>query len=116
VQGWALGWPVRGVHGEGTKYRYLYGVRKVALDPSPEMVNQRTVGLVSLLRESFLGLIMSTKYYPGEIEAQERAGARGRTRGRKPAPHHPVGGARVPGVATYVRRGCVGGKRSEEVS
>ena len=24
--------------------------------------------------------------------------------------------ARVPGVATYVRRGCVGGKRFEEVS
>jgi hypothetical protein len=34
------------------------GVRKVALDPSPEMVNEGTVGLVSLLRECFLGLIM----------------------------------------------------------
>ena len=34
------------------------GVRKVALDPSPEMVNEGTVGLVSLLRDSFLGLIM----------------------------------------------------------
>jgi hypothetical protein len=34
------------------------GVRKVALDASPEMVVEGTVGLVSLLRESFLGLIM----------------------------------------------------------
>jgi hypothetical protein len=37
------------------------GVKKVALDPSPEMVNEGTVGLVSLLRESFLGLIMVMK-------------------------------------------------------
>jgi hypothetical protein len=32
------------------------GVKKVALDPSPEMVVGGTVGLVSLLRESFMNL------------------------------------------------------------
>ncbi len=35
------------------------GVKKVALDPSPEMVVQGTVGLVSLHRESFINLIMA---------------------------------------------------------
>ena len=40
------------------------GVRKVALDPSPEMVNEGTVGLVSLLRDSFLGLIMVRRGRP----------------------------------------------------
>ena len=34
-------------------------VEKVALDPSPEMVVEGTVGLVSLLRESFMNLIMA---------------------------------------------------------
>ena len=33
------------------------GVKKVALDPSPEIVVEGTVGLVSLLRESFMNLI-----------------------------------------------------------
>ncbi len=32
------------------------GVKNVALDPSPGMVIEGTVGLVSLLRESFIGL------------------------------------------------------------
>ena len=32
------------------------GVKKVALDPSPEMVVEGTVGLVSFLRESFMNL------------------------------------------------------------
>src|SRR3712207_596558 len=40
------------------------GVRKVAVDPSPEMVNEGTVGLVSLLRESFLGLIIVRRGRP----------------------------------------------------
>ena len=40
------------------------GVKKVALDPSPEMVVEGTVGLVSLLRESFLGLIMVRRGRP----------------------------------------------------
>ena len=37
------------------------GVKKVALDPSPEMVVVGTVGLVSLLRESFMNLIMARR-------------------------------------------------------
>jgi hypothetical protein len=37
------------------------GVKKVALDPSPEMVVEGTVGLVSLLRESFMNLIMARR-------------------------------------------------------
>ncbi len=37
------------------------GVKKVALDPSPEMVVEGTVGLVSLLRESFIGQIMARR-------------------------------------------------------
>jgi len=40
------------------------GVRKVALDPSPEMVVEGTVGLVSLLRESFINLIMARRSGP----------------------------------------------------
>src|SRR5918998_1834232 len=37
------------------------GVKKVALDPSPEMVVEGTVRLVSLLRESFMNLIMARR-------------------------------------------------------
>jgi hypothetical protein len=40
------------------------GVKKVALDPSPEMVVEGTVGLVSLLRESFVNLIMARRSGP----------------------------------------------------
>jgi hypothetical protein len=40
------------------------GVKKVALDPSPEMVVEGTVGLVSLLRESFMSLIMARRSGP----------------------------------------------------
>ena len=40
------------------------GVKKVALDPSPEMVNEGTVGLVSLLRESFMNLIIAEEVNP----------------------------------------------------
>jgi hypothetical protein len=40
------------------------GVRKVALDPSPEMMVEGAVGLVSLLRESFMNLIMARKSEP----------------------------------------------------
>jgi len=35
------------------------GVKEVALDPLPEMVAQRTVGLVSLSRERFMDLVLS---------------------------------------------------------
>jgi hypothetical protein len=37
------------------------GVKKVALDPSPEMVVEGTVSLVSLLRQSFMILIMARR-------------------------------------------------------
>jgi len=37
------------------------GVEKVALDPSPEMVVEGTVSFVSLLRESFMNLIMARR-------------------------------------------------------
>ncbi|HEX2180842.1 MAG TPA: hypothetical protein VHH10_01055 [Rubrobacteraceae bacterium] len=40
------------------------GVKKVALDPSPEMVVEGTVGLVSLPRESFMNLIMARRSGP----------------------------------------------------
>ncbi len=43
----------------------LYGpcasVERVALDPLPEMVAERTVGLVSLSRERFVDLVLSRK-------------------------------------------------------
>jgi hypothetical protein len=40
------------------------GVKKVALDPSPEMVVEGTVGLISLLRESFMNLIIARRSGP----------------------------------------------------
>ena len=40
------------------------GARMVALDPSPEMVVEGTVGVVSLLRESFMGLVMARRGGP----------------------------------------------------
>ena len=50
------------------------GVKKVALDPSPEMVVEGTVGLVSLLRESFMNLIMARRSGPlGLGEPEERS-------------------------------------------
>ncbi len=51
------------------------GVKKVALDPSPEMVVEGTVGLVSLLRESFMNPIMSRRSGPlRPREPEERSG------------------------------------------
>jgi hypothetical protein len=50
-------------------------VKKVALDPSPEMVNEGTVGLVSLLRESFLGLIMVRRGRPLRLGEPEERGS-----------------------------------------
>ncbi len=50
------------------------GVKKVALDPSPEMVVEGTVGLVSLLRESFMNLIMARRSGPLRLgESEERS-------------------------------------------
>ncbi len=40
------------------------GVKKVALDPSPEMVVEGMVRLVSLLRESFINSIMTRRSGP----------------------------------------------------
>ena len=50
------------------------GVKKVALDPSPEMVVEGTVRLVSLLRESFMNLIMARRRGPLRLgEPEERS-------------------------------------------
>ena len=50
------------------------GVKKVALDPSPEMVVEGTVRLVSLLRESFIGQIMARRSGPLMLgEPEERS-------------------------------------------
>ncbi len=51
--------------GAGELVSMLYGpcadVKEVALDPLPEMVAERTVGLVSLLRERFIEAITTGK-------------------------------------------------------
>jgi hypothetical protein len=47
------------------------GVKKVALDPSPEMVVEGTVGLVSLLRGSFIGQIMVRRSGPSGLGGSE---------------------------------------------
>jgi hypothetical protein len=54
-------WRVR-ESGAGELVSVLYGpcagVKEVALDPLPEMVVERTIGLVSLVRERFIGHII----------------------------------------------------------
>ena len=47
------------------------GVKKVALDPSPEMVVEGTVGLVSLLRQGFMNLINARISGPPGLEDSE---------------------------------------------
>ncbi len=61
------------------------GVKKVALDPSPEMVVEGTLGLVSLLRESFMNLIFpgraaraSLPLEPYGEQFRDQVGRRGR--------------------------------------
>ena len=50
------------------------GVKQVALDPSPEMVVEGTVSLVSLLRENFMNLIMARRSGPLRLgEPEERS-------------------------------------------
>ncbi|HZB83227.1 MAG TPA: hypothetical protein VE288_10360 [Rubrobacteraceae bacterium] len=63
---WEVGfdcWQVR-ESTAGELISVLYGpcasVERVALDPLPEMVLERTVGLVSLSRERFVELVLST--------------------------------------------------------
>ena len=51
------------------------GVEKVALDPSPEMVVEGTGGLVSLLRESFMNLIMARRSEPLRLGEPEERGS-----------------------------------------
>ncbi len=56
------GWQVReSTSGEliSVLYGLCAGVERVALDPLPEMVAERTVGLVSLSRERFVDLVLS---------------------------------------------------------
>lgn len=58
---WREGWRVReSAAGELASVLYgpCAGVGSVALDPLPEMVAEKTVGLVSLTRERFLDRIM----------------------------------------------------------
>ena len=50
------------------------GVKKVALDPSPEMVVEGTVGLVSLLRQGFMNLITRRSEPLGLEEPAEGSG------------------------------------------
>jgi hypothetical protein len=50
------------------------GVKKVALDPSPEMVVEGTVGLISLLRQGFMNLIMARSSDPlGPEQPEEQS-------------------------------------------
>ena len=53
------------------------GIKKVALDPSPEMVVEGTVGLVSLLRESFVNLVMARRSGPLRLGEPERRSCTG---------------------------------------
>jgi hypothetical protein len=50
----------------------LYGpradVKRVALDPSPEMLVERTIGLVSLSREHLADLLVPNALDPGEVK------------------------------------------------
>ena len=50
------------------------GVKMAALDPSPEMIVEGAVGLVSLLRESFMGPIVARRSGPLRLgEPEERS-------------------------------------------
>jgi hypothetical protein len=51
------------------------GVKKVALDPSPEMVIEGSVDLVSLLRERFVSLVMVRRRRPLRLREQEERGS-----------------------------------------
>jgi hypothetical protein len=49
-------------------YGYCAGVKEVALDPLPTMVDERTVGLVSLPRERFIESITARRYGMTEMK------------------------------------------------
>ncbi|CAA9467666.1 MAG: hypothetical protein AVDCRST_MAG28-4264 [uncultured Rubrobacteraceae bacterium] len=75
-RGAADGWQVR-ESSAGELVSVLYGpcarVKEVALDPLPEMVTERSVGLVSLLRERFVDLVIARIGEPLSLwESEER--------------------------------------------
>jgi len=82
----ADGWQVSESRGGGlVSMLYVYGlcagVKDVALDPLPEMVADRTVGLVSLDRERFIRCLLARKGFcepdrgssPLEVERRSEA-------------------------------------------
>jgi hypothetical protein len=65
------GWQVReSTAGEliSVLYGPCAGVERVVLDPLPEMIVERTVGLVSLSRERFVDLVLSRERPPTRRE------------------------------------------------
>jgi hypothetical protein len=75
-RGAAAGWQVR-ESSAGELVSVLYGacagVKEVALDPSPEMVAKRSVGLVSLIRKRFVDLVIARIGEPPSLwESEER--------------------------------------------
>jgi hypothetical protein len=73
------GWQVReSTSGELISLLYgpCAGVERVALDPLPEMLAQRTVELVSLSRERFVHLVLSRERPLAPRERRSRASAR----------------------------------------
>jgi hypothetical protein len=65
------GWQVReSTAGEliSVLYGPCAGVERVVLDPLPEMIVERTVGLVSLSREHFVDLMLSRERPPARRE------------------------------------------------
>jgi hypothetical protein len=77
LRGAEKGWQVRESSG-GELISVLYGpcagVTVVALDPSPEMVIEGTVGLVSLHRERFVDLIVVRAREPLSLWGSEERG------------------------------------------
>ena len=84
LKGVADGWQVsesRGGELVSMLYGLCTGVKVVALDPLPEMVVDRTVGLVSLDRERFIRRLLDRKRFcepdrgssPREVERRSEA-------------------------------------------
>ena len=84
LEGVADGWQVsesRGGELVSMLFGLCAGVKKVALDPLPEMVADRTVGLVSLDRKSFIRSLLARRRFcepdrgssPREVEQSSEA-------------------------------------------
>ena len=84
LEGVADGWQVsesRGRELVSMLYGLCAGVKKVALDPLPEMVADRTVGLVSLDRKRFIRSLLARRRFcepdrgssPREVERSSEA-------------------------------------------